>query len=93
MNISDRHGRWKRAPGSFHWYCDDLPGWCVTATFASGRHGVYRRSFYAQYRGVTVGEVSPAALPERVMDELDDLLGRGYRSPTYIRHFNVALNA
>ena len=79
------YGRWKRTPGSFHWYSDDLPGWCVTTTFQPDRHGVYQRQFFAQYRGITVGEVSPCSAPERVMDEIDDLLGRMYRSPKYVR--------
>ena len=85
MNIPDRYGRWERAPGSLHWYCKSLPGWCVTGTFGPDPRGVYRRRFYAQYHGVTVGEVLPAATPQRVMDELDDLLGRAYRSPKYVR--------
>ena len=83
MPICDRRGRWQRAPGSFHWYSGDLPGWCVASTFTPDRHGIYRRTFFAQYRGVTVGEVYPTSRPERVMDELDELLGRAYRSPMY----------
>lgn len=86
MAICDRRGRWKRAPGCFHWYNDELPGWCVTGTFAPDRHGVYRRTFYARYHGVTVGEVYPSATPERVMDELDDLLGRQYPTQGCIRN-------
>ncbi len=84
MILCDRHGRWKRTPGSLHWYSDELPGWCVTASFAPDRRGVYRRTFFALYRGVTVGEVYPTTKPEPIMDALDDLLGRRYRSPMYI---------
>ena len=90
MTICDRHGRWKRSPGCLHWYSDELPGWCVTSTFAPDRRGVYRRTFYALYRGVTVGEVYPATKPERVMDELDDLLGRRFHSPKYVSNTCLA---
>ena len=84
MTICDLHGRWQRSPGCLRWYSDDLTGWCVTGTFTLNRRGVYRRSYLALYRGATVGEVYPASTPEQVMEELDDLLGRGYRSLIYI---------
>ncbi len=81
MTVRNQRSRWKRTPGTYYWYCDDLPGWCVTSSFAPDRFGVYRRVFFARYRDVTVGEVCQTSRPERVMDELDDLLGQVYRSP------------
>jgi len=85
MMVPDRYGHWERATGSFHWFCKSLPGWCVSGTFFPDRLGVYHSRFFVQYRGVTVGEVLPVEKPERVMDEIDDLLGRAYRSPKYVR--------
>ncbi len=84
MTICNCRGRWKRTPGFLRWHSDDLPGWCVTSTFAPDRRGVYRRTFFALYRGMTVGEVYPATTPACIMDALDDLLGHAYRSPVYV---------
>ena len=86
MTVCNIRRRWERAPGLLHWCCDDLPGWCVTCTFVPDRKGVYRRQFFAQYRGVTVGEAPVSSAPEPVIDALDELLGRTYHSPKYIRH-------
>lgn len=92
MTFCDARRRWRRAPELLRWTCNDLPGWCVTCTFVLDRKGVYRRQFFAQYRGVTVGEASVSFAPEPVIDALDELLGRTYRSPKYIRHSAVGDN-
>jgi hypothetical protein len=85
VTFRDARHRWRRASGRLCWTCDTLPGWCVTCTFVPDRKGVYRRQFFAQYRGVTVGEASASSAPEPVIDALDELLGQAYRSPKYLR--------
>jgi len=86
MTPCETRRRWKRVYGLLRWICEDLPDWCVTCSFVPDRHGVYRRQFFAQYRGVRIGEASVSSAPEPVIDALDELLGRTYRSPRYIRH-------
>lgn len=91
MIICDRHGHWKRAPGRLQWYSDELPGWCVTATFQPDRRGVYYRQFMALYRGTTVGEVANGSTQEQVMDEIVSLLGCCYHSPNIYRSLTIKM--
>ncbi len=86
MTANDAYRRWHRDPDALRWTCRGLPNWCVSSTFVPDRRRVYRRQYFAQYRGVTVGEASVSSQPEPVIDALDELLGREYQSPPYIWH-------